>query len=59
MEEMDTRGTMNLRELEANIKTLIPDIALAAEKPNHPNPFHSKFNFTTWDKVQVNLICSF
>ncbi|XP_066913874.1 lysophosphatidylcholine acyltransferase 2-like [Clytia hemisphaerica] len=56
MEEMDTRGTMNLRDLEANIKTLIPDIALAAEKPNHPNPFSSKFEFTTWDKVQLYTI---
>ena len=53
MEEMDTRGTMTLRDLEGSIKTMIPDLSIAAEKPAHPNPFVGKINYSKIDKIQV------
>lgn len=53
MEKLDTRETMTLSELEGSIKTMIPDLSIAAEKPAHPNPFLGKINFTKFDKIQV------
>jgi len=62
MEEMDTRKTMTLKELETNINNMIPDLAMAAERPKL-NPFASKLELNTLDKIQVkttskNIICN-
>ena len=53
MEEMNQKETMTLKDLETTIKTMIPDLSLAAEKPAHSNPFAAKMNMSTLDKIQV------
>lgn len=52
MEALDRTNTMTLKDLEKNIRTMIPDIQHAAEKPAVNNPFVSKMEFSVWDNIQ-------
>ena len=50
-------NTMTLQELEENIKSMIPDLQLAAKKPAVENPFKSDLTLTKWDKIKMTILC--